>query len=549
MQQHLWWLCALLCLSACEDNAAGRGDSSADPPDPDGSIEVDGFVILDAQPADLGCQPTAELCNAADDDCDGRIDEDFETLNMACTAGEPGPCQGTGRWICAADQSKVECTAMARQPEAEICDGFDNDCDGDTDEGIDLLTDVTNCGMCGRTCEFDHAVPVCAEAVCEIAACDDGFGDANLILADGCECERLNDGIELCNQLDDDCDGQLDEDFELGVPCEDGRGECAAEGVTDCGPDDQVICTAHADQPVDEICNGKDDDCDGQIDEAFDADEDGSPDCGVDCEAPCPDGFDCEVICANQDCDDGDSTRHPRARDICEDGIDQNCSGADATCDGPIGRLDSLAIPQNPNVCRDQNGDGVPDNALGVAAAFVNDTLAQSVRAGDINLFAVALGWSGPANGFDLGLLSGQGVPPGPYNLRLNSVDEEGLPNMLFPGALADENGDFAAGPGDFLLNLPIVGAPLLITIENTTVIGRLTVNAQGLQVQNGVISGWVDQAALNAAIALFNPDLGPIIANILNADIDTDGDGEADALSACVTYTAEPAQLNGFPP
>jgi hypothetical protein len=85
---------------------------------------------------------------------------------------------------------------------------------------------------------------------------------------------------EICNGVDDDCDGQVDEsDPHLGQACTDGGGECSARGT--------FICDTHADEslpkliclietpmePQDEICNGRDDNCDGLADNLPDRDQ------------------------------------------------------------------------------------------------------------------------------------------------------------------------------------------------------------------------------------------------------------------------------------
>lgn len=71
----------------------------------------------------------------------------------------------------------------------ELCDGFDNDCDGDVDEGFDLLNDPRHCGRCGNAClePGDGASIDCAAGTCTITDCPSGFVDANGLPADGCE--------------------------------------------------------------------------------------------------------------------------------------------------------------------------------------------------------------------------------------------------------------------------------------------------------------------------------------------------------------------------
>jgi len=74
-----------------------------------------------------------EICDGKDNDCDGQTDEGF-SVGQSCTAGV-GECARTGQYVCKADGSGTECNAVAGTPTTEICDGKDNDCDGQTDEG------------------------------------------------------------------------------------------------------------------------------------------------------------------------------------------------------------------------------------------------------------------------------------------------------------------------------------------------------------------------------------------------------------------------------
>ncbi len=536
----LWLACACALLLACDDGdgpAAVTEDAAADV-----GLRLDGGAGSDASPT---CVPSEERCNARDDDCDGRADETFEGLGEVCRAGD-GPCAQVGRQICAADEAQVVCDASPRTPTDELCNGIDDDCDGAADEGIDLARDAQNCGGCGRACTFDNGGGRCVEGVCELAACMPGFGDADGLPFNGCECVETGD--ERCDGVDDDCDGATDEGFDLGGACTVGDGACAVSGVRICAPDGTAQCDAVPGAPADEACNGIDDDCDGAVDEGFDADGDGFAGCGIDCAGPCPAGVDCAALCPVQDCADDDGDLNPLAADLCGDGIDQNCDGRDAPCGRTSSFMTRLEIvPDGVEApCRDLDGDGVPDNAFAGLAALVHGLLAQSIAEGSLTLLPSVEGLPpGVEDGrFDLSLLRGRRQGLGRVQITPDSFDANGVPLMLFPNALLVA-GALTAGPGDFQLGLPVPGGqPGELRVADAVITGQLRFDDGGLSITDGTVSGVVSEADLMAGLVAIPPALAPLVLNLLVADIDQDGDGIADAYSTCLTWDAGPIQV-----
>ncbi|MCA9624449.1 MAG: hypothetical protein KC731_35745, partial [Myxococcales bacterium] len=192
------------------------------------------------------CVPETEICDGQDNDCNGEVDE-----GCACSAGQTQECYTgdtslVGIGACAMGTQTCDQTGTWGAcegevlPSAEQCDGQDNDCNDEVDEGFGTVT----CGL-----------GVCQQTVDECVAgvpnpCVPGTPEPN----------------EACNGVDDTCDGTVDE----GCTCTDGTtqpcytgapatknvGECS-DGVQTCQNGQWGACEGDV-LPTAEICNGLD---------------------------------------------------------------------------------------------------------------------------------------------------------------------------------------------------------------------------------------------------------------------------------------------------
>jgi hypothetical protein len=292
-----------------------------------------------------------ERCDGDDNDCDGETDEDdaVDALTFfldSDTDGFGDPAETTD--ACTAPDGYTDNSEDCNDfnplihPDAdEVCDGDDNDCDELTDE--DDAIDATTFFLDGDEDGYGDPLVFTVQ-------CDAPTGH----VTDSSDCDDTRptthpDADEYCNDVDDDCNGEIDD----GVPVDsstfypdidgDGYGDtstsfigCDGDGYGVATPGDCDDGDLFVSPSATEVCDGVDNDCDGETDEAgavdttryhLDSDGDGygSPSVSIDSCFP-PPGY----VLDSTDCYDEDPGVYPGAIEIFDDGVDQDCDGSDA---------------------------------------------------------------------------------------------------------------------------------------------------------------------------------------------------------------------------
>ncbi len=188
------------------------------------------------------CSRTATACS--------ELTETQCQEQIGCTWSSPG--SGIDEY----SAPNIGLTVSTNISKEEVCDGFDNDADGETDEE-GVCNTIDNCGSYQHSCYTENVLNAsCEDAVCVILECEEDYYDADSDTENGCECTITNNGTEIVDGLDNDCDGTID------FPGEDNDNDGFTTTEGDCDDTDPRIYPNAT-----ESCNRIDDDCDTIIDE------------------------------------------------------------------------------------------------------------------------------------------------------------------------------------------------------------------------------------------------------------------------------------------
>ncbi len=433
-----------------------------------------GFETCDPQQGWVDCDaptPAEEVCNGLDDDCDGEFDEDLPASQACENTNEFGACAGEA--ICLGTAGWV---CMAATPALEVCDYLDNDCDGDLDDGFldqdGKYHQYEHCGSCFISCAigFPNASAICDAsgytAKCVVDQCDPGYYKLNSF-------QCIPDTASLCEPctVDENCalEGAVCVELSDGSYCSkpcEGPQDCPSGYECELSSGDSLQCI-----PETGSCT-----CDGtNLDLSRSCSANAPAEAGqpvVTCygiQLCTPDGWG-ECVLPDEDCD----------------GVDNDCNGVadDPYIDGAGKYVSDAHCGTCGNNC------GATSYANGSGICDANQAVPQCTLTCTGGFFDVD---GNPANGCECQFLSDEDLPDG-VDQNCDGVDGE-QDNAIFVAKNGiDTNAGALAGP------LLTVGAAITRAVVEgkrdvyvaTGVYNESIILADGVQIHGGYSSNFL---------------------------------------------------------
>jgi hypothetical protein len=416
----------------------GYTNNTLDCDDTDSSVSPSGSEVCDGDDND---------CDGDIDDDDSSVSgqttwyRDLDSDGYGLSTASTDACDQPSDYV--TDNTDCDDTDADINPAgAEVCDGADNDCDGDTDADDSSVTGTSTYYADGDSDGYGDAANTTTD--CSVPSgyvtndddCDDASnatypGASEVCDSQDNDCDSSTDeGAGQTWYLDNDSDGFGVNTTTVWI-CTGPSGYVSNDD--DCDDTDSSINPSAT-----ETCDGEDDDCDGTIDDGVgttfyrDADGDSygtSSTSTTSCNSSVS-GY----VTDSSDCDDTDSGISPAAAEVCSDGIDQDCSGSDDSCgwtgtgyDYAAAATSNTVEGESIQVLGDWDSDGNVEIAVGDPYTYYDLTGTYAGGDGGVKIYE----WDGTS-------LSGEAEIEGNYYgqnfgsaLKEGDVDADGVTDLL----------------------------------------------------------------------------------------------------------------------